>query len=307
MQLTSVFKYFVVISSVFALQFAQAETKDQRIKVELRTISHEFLLQLYDTTSRILPIEKVDGRYEVRFEKEFSFEPDLLLFAVFKAYEENTILEDFIVEVEHCQTKAIVHSFKASSTREKSMAPCRMRELPPDCYVIYFTEVEDNIPLPITNATVTKAEDKPEDIPLLIYIVLISFVAIVLGSILRKKKTKETIETEEELPPNPIQSNHIIILGEFLFDKKRMTLTKGDNTTELSVKETDLLFLLYTNENKTLEREFILNQVWEDEGNYVGRTLDVFISKLRKKLESDSNIKITNVRGVGYRFVINKD
>lgn len=307
MQLTSVFKYFVIIWSVFALQFAQAETKDQRIKVELRTISHEFLLQLYDTTSRILPIEKVDGRYEVRFEKEFSFEPDLLLFAVFKAYEENTILEDFIVEVEHCQTQAIVHSFKASSTREKSMAPCRMRELPPDCYIIYFTEVEDNTPLPITNASITKAEDKPEDIPLLIYIVLISFVAIVLGSLLRKKKTKETIETEEELPSNLIQSNHIITLGEFLFDKKRMTLTRADKTTELSVKETDLLFLLYTNENKTLEREFILNQVWEDEGNYVGRTLDVFISKLRKKLESDSNIKITNVRGVGYRFVINKD
>ena len=60
---------------------------------------------------------------------------------------------------------------------------------------------------------------------------------------------------------------------------------------ELSSKETDLLFLLFSNENTTLEREHILNVVWGDEGDYVGRTLDGFISKLRKKLEADASVK----------------
>ncbi|MBK8927510.1 MAG: winged helix-turn-helix domain-containing protein [Crocinitomicaceae bacterium] len=62
-----------------------------------------------------------------------------------------------------------------------------------------------------------------------------------------------------------------------------MILRSKYESTELSGKETELLLLLYHNENKILEREYILNQVWQDTGEYVGRTLDVFISKLRKK------------------------
>ena len=64
-----------------------------------------------------------------------------------------------------------------------------------------------------------------------------------------------------------------------------------------------MLILLHQNINTTLEREQILKEVWGDEGDYVGRTLDVFISKLRKRLKADDNVKIVNVRGVGYRFV----
>ena len=85
-----------------------------------------------------------------------------------------------------------------------------------------------------------------------------------------------------------------------------MILHSKSESTELSGKETELLLLLFNNENKTLEREFILNQVWQDTGEYVGRTLDVFISKLRKKLEADPSLKIINIRGVGYKFVMSE-
>ncbi len=83
-----------------------------------------------------------------------------------------------------------------------------------------------------------------------------------------------------------------------------MVLTTREHSTQLSGKEADLLFLLLSNENKTLEREHILEVVWGDQGDYVGRTLDVFISKLRKKLQADPSLKIINIRGVGYRFVM---
>ena len=53
-----------------------------------------------------------------------------------------------------------------------------------------------------------------------------------------------------------------------------------------------------------MEREVLLNKVWGDQGDYVGRTLDVFISKLRKKLEADPHVKIVSIRGVGYKMVI---
>jgi DNA-binding response OmpR family regulator len=73
----------------------------------------------------------------------------------------------------------------------------------------------------------------------------------------------------------------------------------------LTSKEADLLILLHNSVNTGIEREVILNEVWGDEGDYVGRTLDVFISKLRKKLEGDSSVKIVNIRGVGYKLVLN--
>jgi DNA-binding response OmpR family regulator len=83
-----------------------------------------------------------------------------------------------------------------------------------------------------------------------------------------------------------------------------MVLFLKAKTIELSSKESELLLLLFSHKNKTLEREFLLHVIWGDEGDYVGRTLDVFISKLRKKLEADPSLKIVNIRGVGYRFVV---
>ena len=98
---------------------------------------------------------------------------------------------------------------------------------------------------------------------------------------------------------------NMISIGEYLFDTRNMNLSFADKKVELTSKEADLLLLLHKEANTTVEREKILRMVWGDEGDYVGRTLDVFISKLRRKLEADSNIKIVNTRGVGYKLVMN--
>jgi DNA-binding response OmpR family regulator len=96
----------------------------------------------------------------------------------------------------------------------------------------------------------------------------------------------------------------LIPIGAYLFDKRNAELLIKDQRIELTNKEADLLLLLYTDVNTTVEREVILNMVWGDEGGYVGRTLDVFISKLRKKLEFDAKVKIVNIRGIGYKLVM---
>jgi len=269
---------------LFAILFStlQAETKDQHIKVALRTIGHEFLLQLNDSTSRVLPIEKIDGRYAVKFEKEFSFEPDFLFFATFKVLEESEITDSYIVEVEVCDTSYVIHSFVANLAKNEESIACKLRELPVDCYVFYFTVIENEQPK-------VKATTGWEIWIILLIIVAVGGWAVFL--IKQKRRSKQNAD--------------LVNIGLFQFDQKGMRLNLKAQTIELSSKETDLLYLLFTNENKTLEREYILNVVWGDEGDYVGRTLDVFISKLRKKLEADSNVKIINVRGVGYRFVVN--
>ncbi len=84
-----------------------------------------------------------------------------------------------------------------------------------------------------------------------------------------------------------------------------MTLRYQNQIIELSSKETDLLAILLKFVNETVERDVILNVVWGDEGDYIGRTLDVFISKLRKKIEADDSLKIVNIRGIGYKLVVN--
>ena len=93
------------------------------------------------------------------------------------------------------------------------------------------------------------------------------------------------------------------MIGASKFDQKNRALSFENNSVELSNKEAELLYLLCTAANTPVAREVILQNVWGDEGDYVGRTLDVYISKLRKKLEADTSVKIVNIRGIGYKLV----
>lgn len=266
---------FTILVLVFSFLNANAETKDQHTKVMLREIGNEFLLQLFDSTSRILPIEINEERYALKFDRLYSFEPDFLAFSVFKIFEKYGVKDTYIIEVEDCNTGELVHSFKTDSITKDSGIACRKRLQPEGCHFIYFTLVSDK-------------EDSKSSKGYL-YFVIPFIIGIGLFLLVKNKKK-----------PN----SNLYKIGNYLFDKKEMTLSINKQSTELSSMETNLLYLLFSNENKTIEREEILEKVWGDEGNYVGRTLDVFISKLRKKLEEDSKIKIVNVRGVGYKMVI---
>jgi hypothetical protein len=73
----------------------------------------------------------------------------------------------------------------------------------------------------------------------------------------------------------------------------------------LSKKECELLAIFVAHPNQIIKREDLMKQVWEDNGVFVGRSLDTYISKLRKKLQTDESIKLTNVHGVGYKLEVN--
>ena len=108
----------------------------------------------------------------------------------------------------------------------------------------------------------------------------------------RKKKT-------------PLNEN-VLVIGQYKLDVAGNSLSVGEKNVKLTNKEAMLLKLLVQSKNAVVERDTILKEVWKDEGTYVGRTLDVFISKLRKKLEHDEQIKITNVHGKGYKLELKK-
>ncbi len=102
------------------------------------------------------------------------------------------------------------------------------------------------------------------------------------------------------------KSNHIqdtvISFGETSIDFKNLELKCAGNTTTLTQKEGDLLKLLIENQDKVLKREEILTSIWGDDDYFIGRSMDVFISKLRKYLKDDPNTNIVNYHGVGFKL-----
>jgi DNA-binding response OmpR family regulator len=94
-----------------------------------------------------------------------------------------------------------------------------------------------------------------------------------------------------------------IQLGAFVFDLKKQTLQLNDATETLTHREAHLLHNLIINKNQVLERSVILKKLWGDDDFFNARSMDVFITKLRKKLKEDPSIQILNVRGFGYKLV----
>jgi hypothetical protein len=93
-------------------------------------------------------------------------------------------------------------------------------------------------------------------------------------------------------------------LGKFLFDVKDQRLLLGSEVTSLTDKECRILELLYKHFGELIPRETLMQKIWIDEGVITGRSLDMFVSKLRKKLSSDPELRITNVHGKGYKLEI---
>ena len=96
----------------------------------------------------------------------------------------------------------------------------------------------------------------------------------------------------------------VFTVGQFQFDPFSFTLRHKDLEKTLTQKEAEVLKLLYRNRDRVLKREEILTHVWGDDDYFMGRSMDVFISKLRKYLKTDPDIQIVNYHGVGFRLEI---
>ena len=93
-------------------------------------------------------------------------------------------------------------------------------------------------------------------------------------------------------------------LGTYTFDYERQVLQRSAKKQKLTTKEAELLKLLCQHMNSTLPRDVALNTIWGDNSYFTGRSMDVFISKLRTYLKHDSSIEIINVHGVGYKLIV---
>ena len=99
---------------------------------------------------------------------------------------------------------------------------------------------------------------------------------------------------------NNVSTVSIFNIGAFEFDHKNLTLQKGDDKRTLTQKEADLLKYFVENKNEVLKRSQILETIWGEDDYFLGRSLDVFISRLRKYLSADETLKLKNIHGVGF-------
>jgi Transcriptional regulatory protein, C terminal len=277
---------FVLLLCIYVIcvAFNMTDSNDfdiARREVLLRRIGHELLLQSGDIKSRVLPIKKIaENEYQIRFENELTFQPDSLVNTTRRLLGKEPLSGDYVVNVLNCGNSSVAYGYVISQNKKEDIVACIGREQPKACYMI-------NIKFKPAGIITAKNGYLLGSLPFL------AFVGFIL---LRSVKPRKA------LPDS--QYTDLINLGAVLFDSKNRKLIIDEKTIDLTGTETRVLLVFALSPNKTIERSRLQKEIWEDEGVIVGRSLDMFISKLRKKLEIDPNIKIVVIRGKGYKLEI---
>ena len=252
-----------------------------RREVLLRKIGDELLLQSGDRTSRVLPVEKIsENEYRIRFENDLTFQTDSLVNTTGRLLAKDPLTRDYVVNVLNCGNASVAYGFAISGNKKDDIVACSGRKQPKACYMI-------NIKFKPTGMNTAKKG----------YILGgLSFLAFVGFIFLRPVKSRRAVPGD--------QNNSMLTLGSVLFDAERRQLTINGDTVDLTGTETRILRILALSPNETIDRSRLQKEIWEDEGVIVGRSLDMFISKLRKKMEPDPDINIIVIRGKGYKLEI---
>lgn len=260
----------------------------ENVKLSLREVGHQLLLANNDSTSLVHPIIRTARHtYQLSFQSELSIEPDSLVTIIKKSIRKNDLTNRYLVEVLQCNNQQVAYSYRVIQESDKSIIPCKGRKLPETCYKIEvkFNAVEQGI---LTSTFFRNA--------------FITSLLITLGGFFWKRKNNR--ESIKEIIFEHQKNENYISIGIFQFYKNQNKLIREAVEINLSKKECELLAILASQPNQVVKRDELTKRVWEDHGVIVGRSLDTYISKLRKKLKEDASIKITNVHGVGYKLEI---
>ena len=272
--------YLFVVITLFT-SCATNENFSQRVKVSLRNVGHQLLLSNGDTSSLVLPIQQVnEATYKLSFQDSLKIQPDSLVILVNRSFKKSNFPTNYILEVKSCTKEEVVYSYEIRKREEKSIIPCKGRALPKDCYFIEVQFLKKNT---------------SNNSQFIFYGLL--FLTLVFSVAAYQKKRKSKTTTTDNV-------TNVVSLGIFKFYPEQNKLVKQATEISLSKKECELLEIFISKPNEIIKREELTKRVWEDNGVVVGRSLDTYISKLRKKLQDDTSIKITNIHGVGYKLEI---
>jgi len=122
---------------------------------------------------------------------------------------------------------------------------------------------------------------------------------------LRIKAILKRCSMSFQMATEPVEKEYQI--GKFVFDSANLILKSDESDRILTRKESGLLKLLCINKNNLLPREVAMEAIWGENDYFIGRSMDVFIAKLRKYLKPDPDVKIRNVHGIGFKLQVNEE
>ncbi len=279
------FRYLPFILALFVSYNVSAsedtlQLNPDKVNLALRRTADKLLRMAGDSTSRIPDVQQ-KGKATWRVYLDQPFEYSQLPPVLQNSLDLYGIHQSYDVAIRQCESAIIDLGYHQADFLQDSLVPCGGRAEPGGCHYIEIT---------FLNASVAK---NSAGIAKIILPVLLLAAGAILFLWYRKRNLKKVIIPDGE---NWIEFGHSRLKA------NSQILESGNMKHQLTYRETKLLRLFASNPNQLLDRDFILQQVWADEGIQVGRSIDVFVSRLRKKLVGDSSIGIVAVHGVGYRL-----
>lgn len=248
--------------------------------ITVRKIGHEIMRYTGDSTTSLNPVVELGERsYLLEFESKFAFTSDSIIEIIDRSIVKDGT-NDYLVKVHSCSNEELIFSYFTSPSDEETLQSCMGRNQSKDCY-----KVE------IQFLTAQWANNDES----IWFLLALPFLGFFIFWQLKRSKNEESSST---YPP------HGIAVGRFTFDYDSQVLIDGDQKQTLTYKESKIMKVLTRKLNEVVEREELQQQVWEDDGIVVGRSLDMFISKLRKKLNADKSVEIKNIHGIGYKLMV---
>lgn len=276
--------FFGVVFALLSLDLRRDNHYDlaQR-EVLMRQIGHRILLHTGDSTSRVLPVTKLAyEKYRIVFDQPFTFETDTLVNIVHKTLSASNETSDYFVNVLDCPKSKIVYGYSVSQNQKDDVIPCSGRKQETDCYVITI-EFKDEVFGVKTYAAGASA-----------------IAALLLLPLAIARYRSQKLEVKPIVKPK----KEMISIASLFFDPDKKQLNTATETINLTSKESKILLIFAQHPNQVIDRAQLQKEIWEDDGVIVGRSLDVFISKLRKKLEPDASVQLVNIHGKGYKLQI---
>ncbi|RYH76069.1 winged helix family transcriptional regulator [Flavobacteriaceae bacterium 144Ye] len=272
----TIYSIFFILLLSCSMSCVDENSFSEITKIALRDVGNSLLLSQNDSTSLVLPITNIDAnKFELTFQKELRIVPDSLVDAVKNSFANANLPDNYRIEVLQCSDNEVAYSYEMKNEEQNSIIPCMGRALPVGCYIIQvqFTELKQT--------------------SWIMYVLLFGGVILALWFLMKLRKPNLKEDTLESY-----------IIGKYEFYPDQNKLVKSASEIQLSKKECELLEIFYENLNTVVKRDELVKRVWEDQGVFVGRSLDTYISKLRKKLQEDDSIKITNIHGIGYKLEV---
>lgn len=281
---------FLALAVLRERQYGQSQSTQfaQKVNLALRFTGDRLLRMAGDGSSRIPPVRQVAPNvWSLRLDQ--SFEYDSLPRLLKSAFAQHGVPGDYMVSVIDCSTGAVLLGYQLSALGPHDTPPCGGRAREEGC-----SNIEVLFPgLP--------GEPSPPA-----WYWYLSGLLLVGGLVWWWMRRPRQAPLPPEAPAVAATGDEtaevVLKLAETVFVPAHQSITVAGTHKTLTYREAKLLQLFFRHPNELLTRDRILKAVWEDEGIVVGRSVDMFVSRLRKILREDTRLQITSVHGVGYRL-----